>query len=417
MGWLATALSQKSGSTVDLIREVFGGRISGSGKAVTTKTALQVATVFAVCRVIGEGLAQVPLKLMRESADGKTRLPAKDNPLYYLMGRKPNDYMTSFEYREMIGYHCVLTGAHFSFISRGTRGRILELIPFTPGRVTVKRASDWTLSYEVIGDDGSIQTFPAEAIWHVKGPSWDGWQGLEVVQLAREAVGLSLALEASSASLHKRGVQASGVYSVEGTLSPDQYKALKTWIDNNLAGSDNAGGTMLMDRSAKWMQTTMTSVDAQTIESRKFQIGEICRFARVNPIMVYGDDKLATYAGSSANFLSHMVHTMSPWYERLEQSMDAYLLTEKERADGQYFNFVEEGMLRANPMDTKDILLGYVNGGIMTPNEGRAALDLNPMDDEDSDELRIPANIVGELPEEPEEETGDNDEEQPQSGI
>jgi len=400
------AFGRKSGSTIDLIREVFGGRITGSGKAVTVKTALEVATVFAVCRVIGEGIAQVPLKLMKESPDGKSRLPAKDHPLYYLMGQRPNDFMTSFEYRELIAFHAVLCGNHYSFINRGPRGRILELIPFAPGSVTVKRANDWTLTYEVRGDDGSIQVFPAEAIWHVKGPTWNGWQGLEAVQLAREAMGLSMALESAVASLHKNGVSPSGVYSVDGTLNDDQYAKLKKWIDEAMAGSTKSGGAMLVDRSATWTQLAMKSTDAQSLENRKFQIGEICRFARVNPIMVYGDDKLATYAGSSANFLSHMVHTMSPWYQRLEQSMDAYLLTDAERRSGLYFNFVEEGMLRASATETKDILLGYVNGGLMTPNEGRAKLDLNPIEDDESDELRIPANIVGDVPE-PVEEPGD----------
>src|SRR3990170_1094589 len=111
--------------------------------------------------------------------------------------------------------------------------------------------------------------------------------------------------------------------------------------------------------------------------------------------MVYGSDKSSTYAGSTANFLAHLTHTLAPWMQRLEQSMDKNLLTEKERAEGYYFNFVEEGLLRTSMLETKDILLGYVNGGIISPNEGRSLLDLNPMDDGDSDELRIPANIVG----------------------
>ena len=66
-------------------------------------------------------------------------------------------------------------------------------------------------------------------------------------------------------------------------------------------------------------------------------------------------------------------------------------------------------MLRASATETKDILLGYVNGGLMTPNEGRAKLDLNPIEDDESDELRIPANIVGDVPE-PVEEAGDTTE-------
>jgi len=397
------APSQKSGSTMDLLREVLNGYKSASGKSVNNTTAMQVAAVFAVCRVLGEGVAQVPLKLMVEGVDAKqrrTRTAARDNSLYGLMGSSPNDFQTSFEYREQVVWHCVLTGNHFSFINRGSRGRILELLPFQPHQVTVKRDKNWQLTYEVKSDDdGSTQTFPAEAIWHVKGPSWSGWQGLECVRIARDAIGLAMATEESANKLHRNGVAPSGVYSVEGSLNDDQYKALSKWVHAHLAGSENAGKPLIMDRSAKWVQTAMSGVDAQSLETRRFQIEEICRFARVSPIMVYGSDKASTYAGSSANFLAHLIHTLSPWFQRLEQSMDKNLLTEAERKAGYYFNFVEEGLMRASMLETKDILLGYVNGGILTPNEGRDKLDLNPIDDDDADELRIPVNVAQEAEE------------------
>lgn len=403
MALLAQAFSRKAGSTMDLIRDLFRGQITSSGMSVNAKSAMQVSAVFAACRVLGEGVAQVPLKLMQEK--GKLRLPAKDHPLYQVLGFRPNPWMTSFEYREMIVWHMVLTGNHFSFINR-VQGKIKELIPFDPGSVTIKRAKDGTLTYE-IQIDGEINTFPAESIWHLKGPTWNGWQGLDCVKQAREAIGLSMAIEESQASLHKHGVQPSGVYSVDGTLKDDQYKALSEWINTHQAGSANAGRALILDRAAKWASTAMTGVDSQTLETRRFQIEEICRFMRVSPIMVYGSDKASTYAGSKENFLAHLVHTLAPWYQRIEQSIDANLLTDKERAAGYYSNFVEEGLMRTSVLETKDILLGYVNGGLMTPNEGRAKLDLNPMDDEESDKLRIPANIVGAVPEvaEPAEET------------
>ncbi|MCR4300900.1 MAG: phage portal protein, partial [Sulfuricaulis sp.] len=385
----------KKAAAWDILREIAGySRYSAaSGKNVTVKTAIEVSTVFACARVIGEGIAQVPLKLMRES--DKKRLPARDYPLYDLLAYRPNDWQTSFEYREMLAWHLVLCGQHFSFINRSTRGQVLELIPFEPGQVTVKRASDWSLSYEVRANDGTTQPFPAETIWHVKGPSWNSWQGLEPVSLAREAIGLSMATEESSARLHKNSVRPSGVYSVEGTLKDEQYKTLSEWIDTHSAGAVNVGKPLILDRTAKWLSTQMTGVDAQSLETRRYQVEEICRFARVNPIMVGAESKNTTYASAEQMFLAHVVHTLAPWYQRLEQSIDAHLLTDKDRESGIYADFVEEGLLRGSIADTKDVILGYVNGGILTPNEGRAKLDQNPDADPASDKLRIPANIVG----------------------
>jgi len=400
MALLANAFARKSASSFDVLAEIARrtGAISISGKNINHKTALQVATVFACCRVIGEGVAQVPLKLMKESKDGKSRMPDREHPLFSILAYRPNNWQTSFEYREMVAWHVALCGNAYSFINR-VGGKVAELIPFSPNCVTPKRdAKTLALSYEVRADDGQVMRFPAEAIWHLKGASWDSWQGLEAMKLAREAIGLSITSEESVSRLHTNGVRPSGVYSVEGTLKDDQYKALAKWIDDHVAGTQNVGKPMILDRAAKWFNTQMTGVDAQTLETRRFQIEEVCRFMRVMPIMVGYSDKATTYASSEQMFLAHVVHTLAPWYERIEQSINAVLLTDKDRANGLYANFVEEGLLRGSMKETKDTLLGYVNGGLMTPNEGRAKLDLNPDADEASDKLRIPANIVGAVP-------------------
>lgn len=388
---------QKGLSTLDLFREIYGGKLSATGRTVNVQTALQVSTVVACVRVIGEGIAQVPLKLIRESADGKTRLPAKQHPLYEILACRSNFYQTSFEFREMLGWHVVLTGNFFAF-KNTIFGKIKELIPFEPGSVKVLRADNGDLSYEVTGQSGSKQLFPAESIWHVRGPSWNGWMGLEAVQLAREAIGLAMATEEQHAKMHKNGVRASGVYSVEGTLNAEQYKGLKAWIDKEMAGIDNTGKAMVLDRNAKWLNTSMSGIDAQHLETRKHQIEEICRFFRVMPIMVGYSDKAATYASAEQMFLAHVVHTMSPWWQRLEQSIDANLLTAQDRAAGYYSQFVEEGMLRGDSKSTAEFLTKLTTNGVMTRNEARSKLDLNPIDG--LDEPLTPANMnIGPEPE------------------
>jgi len=293
MGVIADAFSRKSvTSTLDLFKEIYGGRKSSSGRTVNVNTAIDVSTVFACCRVVGEGLAQVPLKLMQESADGKTRLPAKKHSLYKKLALRPNRWQTSFEYREMLVWHVLLTGNYYSFINR-LGNKIVELYPFQQHMVEVKFESG-VLTYKVTSENGSQQVFPASSIWHVRGPSLNGWYGLEAVKHAREAIGLAMTLEETAGSMTKNGVNTSGAYSVEGTLTPDQYKNLAQWIEKNIAGSENAGKPLILDRAAKWVSTQMTGIDAQALEQRRFQIEEICRFARVMPIMVGNSDKATT---------------------------------------------------------------------------------------------------------------------------
>lgn len=398
MSWFDRFRRERKMTTLELFREIYGGRTSSSGKTITWDTAVGVSAVFACARVIANGIAQVPLKLFQEAADGRSRVPAKQHPLYSILHRRPNDWQTSYEYRQTLGLYLTLTNNAYSFIERAPgSGRILGLVPLDPKTVTVVRQPDWTLVYrvsDVYGQKDVVLT--PDMVWHIRGPSWCAYQGLDAVNLARDAIGLTIATEESHAKFHQNGAKPSGVYSVDGPLNAAQYQQIVDFIKKSSA--DNAGTPMILDRGAKWMQLAMTGVDAQHIETRKFQVEEIARAFGVIPIMIGYSDKTATYASAEQMFLAHVVHTLSPWYECIEQSIDTQLLTEKDEQAGIYAKFVEEGLLRGALKDTADYLDKLVNGGIMQPNEARAKLDLDADGDPASDKLRVPANIVGKNP-------------------
>ena len=110
---------------------LFGQQNSRAGVSVNVDSALKVSTVFACLRVLADGIAQVPLKVYREKADGSKEL-AKDHPAYRLLSRRPNDWMTSFEFRQVMMFHAVLLGNGCAYIGR-VRGVPRELIPLVPG--------------------------------------------------------------------------------------------------------------------------------------------------------------------------------------------------------------------------------------------------------------------------------------------
>ena len=378
-------------TSADLMSALFGGRATKSGASVNNTSALEVTAVLACVRVIAEGIAQVPFKLFREV--GRNIEPATEHPLYRILHRKPNPWMSSFELRETMAIHAVLTGDAVSFVNRmpGSE-RILEIVPFRPQDVEIKRGIDGMPIYTITGTDGSRREFPRSAIWHWRGPSWDGAVGLEVIKYAREAVGLAMVTEESHAGMHKHGVTISGVYSVEGSLNEQQYKSLYDWIKKSYAGAANAGRFMLLDRAAKFTPQTMTGVDAQHLETRRFQIEEICRAFRVMPIMIGYSDKATTYASSEQMFLAHVVHTLSPWYERIEQAADCQLLSDKDLDQGLYTKFVAAGLLRGALKDTAEYLSKLTTNGILTRNEARAKLEYNPIDG--LDDPLTPANMT-----------------------
>lgn len=388
------ALSGKSGGadgSLELFREIYGTPPAKSGQMVNRNTALQVSTVFACLRVIADGVAQVPLKLYRERQDGKGSDPATDHPLYNVLYRKPNDWQTSFAFRETMIFHAALCGNFYAFINRVRNGQVAELIPIEPHRVSVKQNPDFSLTYSITGLNGQVADVAQENIWHVRGPSWNSWSGLEIVKIAREAIGLTMAIESDQAHLYKNGVRASGTYSFEGTLKPEQYKDLRKYIKEYQA--EEGGGPLILDRAAKWLAQSMSGVDAQTLESRRMQVEEVCREFRVMPIMAGHADKAATYASAEQMFIAHKVHCLAPWYGRIEQSIDNDLLNGP-NDKGIYSKFNDQALVRGSGVDQANMFAKALGSGgspaWMTQNEVRAMLEMNPI--EGGDELPAPTS-------------------------
>lgn len=403
--WPFSRKANEDGSirqSLDLFRLLHGWMATKSGASVSHASALEVSVVLACARVIAEGIAQVPFKLYRQVGD--QMVPANGHPLYDLLHLKPNGWMSSYDMRELMGMHASMTGDSVAFVNR-LRGEVREIIPLNPSHVTWEQKSDYRIVYKVTSPSGSVQEFPQEAIWHVRGPSWDGVSGLDIVKLARESIGLAMTTEQTHARLHASGAKVSGVYSVEGTLNEESYKKLRSWIDKEYGGVQNSGKVMILDRAAKFTQQTMTGTDAQHLETRKFQIEEICRAFRVMPIMVGYSDKTATYASAEAMFIQHVVHTLSPWYARIEQAAECQLLTEAERKEGYFIKFNAAGLMRGSHKDRSEYFAKALGSGgapaWMTQDEVRALEELNPLGG-DAAKLPKPTNVPKTPPAEPE---------------
>lgn len=391
MSWWSRLFGPKEQrySTLDLFREIYGGPPTKTGVSVTWASALEVSTVLACLRVIAEGIAQVPFRLY-QSSDNRGGAPATEHPLYNVIYRRPNRWQTSFEFRETLAFHAALVGNAYVFVGRvGSAREVRELVPLEPQFVSVLKKPDGTLSYKYNPVSGQGVEFAADTIWHIKGPSWNGYTGLEAVKLVRESVALAIASEAAHAEMHKGSAKMSGVYSVEGSLSKEKYDFLAAWLDKYAMGGERAGKPMILDLGAKFTTTQMTGVDAQHLETRKHQIEEICRGFRVMPIMVGFAGNAMTYASAEQMFIAHVVHTLSPWYERIEQSADVNLLSDAERVAGYYTKFTPNALMRGAARDRAEFytrMVGSVNAtpGIMTRNEIRALEELPPIEGGDT---------------------------------
>lgn len=410
MAWWSRLFTRKDGaSPLTEMPAGFRWPVSRSGYEVSALGSLQVATVMACVRAISEGVAQVPIYV--HSRDDRGMLgPRRPHPVLDVITRRPNAWQSGFEFRECLLLHLALVGNAFVYVSRSVTGQILELIPIEPGRVFVTRERDMSLTYRVTFEDGTAPIVPVENMWHIRGPSWNTWMGLDAVKYARESIGLAIATEAQHAALHKGGARTNGLLSMPNKLSAENLDQLSKWLDRHAVGGDREGKPMIVDNGTKFENMTMTGMDAQHIETRKHQVMEICAHFRVQPMMV-GAVETPTYASVEQLQIHHVVHTLTPWAERIEQSSARVLFGEDERLELRHdFN----GLMRGASADratfyTKALGAGGHGAAWMTPNEVRREEGLDPIEgNDDIPKPAAPAPAPAAAPVEPDEDDNED---------
>lgn len=347
---------------------------AASGKNVTEETAIQISTVYACVRVLAETIASLPLNVYESDGKGGSRI-AENHPLEYLLHDAPNEEMTSFIWREQMMTQILLRGNSYSQIVRSGKTAILSIYPLLSSNMTVDRDDSGALTYKYqMADENTITLSPSEVL-HIPGMGFDGIMGYSPIALMKTTLGLTLAAEEYGSKVFGNGATPAGVLTHPNRLK-DPEKLRNAW-NAAYGGSANAGKIAILEEGMKFERISMPNSEAQFLETRKFQVSEICRIYRVPPHMV-GDLEHATFSNIEHQSISFAVHTIRPWLVRIEQSMNKALFSENER--GKYFvKFNMDGLMRG---DYKSRMEGYAiarQNGWMSADDIRGLENLNPI--------------------------------------
>lgn len=380
-----------------LISGLYGGGTSSTGLSVTTETAMRVGAVYSCVLVLSQSVAQLPLHLYRENAGEKEK--ATKNNLYYLVHDQPNEWMTSYEMKQLVMAHLLLRGNSVWLKTRGTRGDVREIIPIHPDRVAeIEQDDQYRLFYKIRrpdGGGGQIDTIPSSSVIHFRGISTNGFTGVNPIQYAREMIGLSMATEKHGAKLFSTGARLGGILTHPSKISKPAADRLIESFNSAYSGVENAHKTALIEEGMKWDKVTMTAEDSQFLDTRKYQRSEIAGFFRVPPHMI-GDLEKATFSNIEHQDLGFVKHSLTPWLVSTEQTLKKDLLSDEEKKD-HYFKFNVGGLLRGDTKSRYEAFGIGIDKEFMNPNEVRGLEDMSPYPG--GDEYRTRTSTVKDTPE------------------
>ena len=349
-----------------------------SGVAVTRDSSLTFSAVYACVRIISESIASLPINVYLEEDDGD-RILQKNHPVQKLLARKPNNYMTSYTFKDVILTNLLLEGNAYFLIVRDGSARPIELICLDPSKVEVYR-HEGQLYYKIEGEDATILQ---DDMLHFVGLSFDGLKGRSVLNSQRATIGTSIAANVTAGNVLGNTTQVGGIIKHPGKLSAEAIERLRTSWNNTYQGPFAAGKTAILEEGMTFEPSKINAQDRQLLESRRFQVEEIARIFKV-PLSLIGHlEKAANYSSIEALSIDFVRFTLTPYIVSIEEEMNRKLFRENEQ-DEHYVKIQVEGLLRGDSNARANFYKQMIDMGVLSINEVRKLENLNRIENGDT---------------------------------
>lgn len=349
------------------------GLESLTGINVTESTALTYSAVWACVRVLSETLAMMPGGVFQKQ--GNTRTPLPDHPAHSLIFRKPNNLMTSYIWRMVSQAQVCLNGNSYSFIERDGMARAIELR-------LIEKPTDVTpfifqneLYYKILG---YTQPFRSDEIFHVKGLTLNGIEGMSVLKYAREVISGGLAQQEYSNRLYGSGLTKKMGIKTPQKLDNDVKESMQKQWDARHGGLENTKNLVFLEAGTEAIELGINPEDAQFLESKQFSIEEVARWFRVPQHMIGKLDR-STNNNIEMQNREFIDYSMMPWFTNWEAEINDKLLTEKEKPTT-FTRFNANALLRGDSAARSEFYMKMVQNGIYNANEIREKEDMSPRD-------------------------------------
>lgn len=358
---------------------------AASGATVNTETALRNPAMFRAVSLISYAIGMLPLHVIDEDTKEKA-----DHPLFRILHREPNNWQTAFDFRSLMQLRALVKGNAYALIVRSRQLRtgrddIVRLVPLNPDWVTPIQNEDWSLSYKYSPPKGGARMLRADEVFHLRGLSLDGINGLSLVKQARDAIGLALSAELAAGRLFRNGSFIGGALTHPGKLSDPAFERLKASLAEK-EGAANAGKNLILEEGMKWENLANNAKDAQLTELRRMQVEEIARVTGVpRPLLMV--DETSWGSGIQALGQFFVQYALGPWFEAWQQAAERSLLVGAEK-DRFSVKFNPNALLRGSTKDQGDFFAKALGAGgqpaWMTQNEVRR---LNDMPDKEGGDV------------------------------
>jgi HK97 family phage portal protein len=337
---------------------------------------MKQSSFFAAVNLISNGIAQMGWEVKSKSDKNVSSVP-------YIDELFDKNNLTQFLFVKNIIKDVLLRGNGFAYIHRDQSGRpkSLEYMPF--GDVTIEYNSLTRELYYLVPKIKQGIVEPINII-HLRINSEDGIHGRSIISYAANTITLGGNAEKSAQDFFGSGMLLQGILSTDLPIMNGKTieQAHAQWKSSQLG---DGTGVAILPAGMKYQNVTTNASDGQLLETRQFNITEIARWFNISPVLL-GDYSKTAYNTIEQAQLQFVVNTLAPYVMMLEDELNQKIIMPSDK-DRIYIDIIEEDIIAQDKQAQASYLTTLVDKGIITRNEARVKLGLNPV--EGGDDLLI----------------------------
>lgn len=342
------------------------GTLRFFGNTYTTSKALKLSTVYRCVNLLSDSIGSLPLNPYTYKDNWKSI--DYGNNLYNLLNVQPNPFMSQFTFKKMLVVDMLLKGNAYILTERNKLGEVISLIRLNPDQVQIDTTgNDLKYHYTL-----TKKTYDKSQIVHLLNYTLDGLIGVSTLTHAATTLGIAYSNEEHTASFWKSGGNMTGILRpiAGATMNQNQQtkakESLVNQLNTDLGGS--SGSIVVLGDGLEYQSISVNPKDSQLIESRQFNVIDICRFFNVPPSLAFSETgKFSTAEQQSLDFLNN---SLTPLMEKIESEMfrKLYLPSEWDESE---LKFDADNLMRLDAVTKADYFSKLFQIGGLTTNEIR----------------------------------------------
>ena len=364
---------------------------AGMEQVTRKELAMKIAAVYRCVDVVSKRVAQLPLVVKRKEDDYFVIDNDDVFGLTYILQLRPNERLSAYEFKKAAMVQILIgNGNAYVFPKWGADGYD-SLILLSPGSCTYDVYSNTYIVYDPINK--IYGTFDADEIIHLKNLSLDGgYTGVSTLQYASRTLAISANADSANVESFKTRGTLSGFVSGKnstlgfGTIQDTQLQGVADNIEKQLASGKkifNLPGEMSFN------QISLSPSDIQLLETKTFNVLDICRFFGVHPDKVFAQ-QTANYKASEMSQVSFLTDTLQPILTQIENELQIKLIP-RELAMQYKIDFDIEPLLQTDLLTQADYINKTISSGVKTVNQWRKKFGQAPV--EGGDKVLVSANL------------------------